>query len=305
MVNIKLTQSQVNVPMDVPSSMKKEYVRNFLRATRNTGRLMMFAGDQRLEHLNYDFSGKGISKDDADPEHFFKIASKANIGVFASQPGLISRYGRNYKKVTYLIKMNSKTKLVPGEPVSQSLVDFDDVLVLKKNGLDIVGIGYTIYLGSEYESSMLSEAGRLITWAHQNGMIAVLWIYPRGKSVKKPKDPDLLAGAAGAAVCLGADFVKLTYPESKNPAEDFKKATAAAGRCGVIASGGSARTAKKFLQDTYDQINISGTRGSATGRNIHQKPLEEAIRMCDAIAAIVLAGKNVELAYRIYKGEKK
>lgn len=305
MVIIKLIHTKVHVPADVPSSMKKEYKKNFLNATKNTGKLMLFAGDQRLEHLSNDFVGKGISKDDADPEHFFKIASKAKIGVFAAQHGLISRYAEDYKKVHYLVKMNSKSKLVPGEPISQSLVDFEDVLVLKKNGINIVGIGYTLYLGSELEAEMLSEAGRFITRAHQNGMIAVLWIYPRGKNVKKPKDPELITGAAGVAVSMGADFVKVTYPESKDPAKDFKQAVIAAGRTGVIASGGSSRSVKQFLQDTHDQIHISGARGNATGRNIHQKPLDEAIRMCNAISSIVYDNKDVEFAYKLYKGEKK
>ncbi len=305
MVTIKITSKQVKVPADVPASMKKQYISNFMAATKSTGRLMLFAGDQRLEHLNDDFIGKGISKDDADPEHFFKIADKGKIGVFAAQHGLISRYGNDYKKIPYLVKLNSKSKLVPGEPISQSLVDFEDTLVLRQNGLNIVGIGYTLYLGSEYEQSMLSEAGRFITWAHQNGMLAVLWIYPRGKAVKKPKDPHLIAGACGVAVSLGADFVKVTYPESKNPAKDFREAIAAAGRTGVIASGGSARSVKKFLQDTHDQIHVSGTRGNATGRNIHQKSLDEAIRMCNAISAIVHQNKDVDYAYKIYKGEKK
>jgi len=304
-INIKLHSKNVKVPADVPKSMKKHYVKSFLTATKHTGNLMLFAGDQRLEHLNEDFVGKGISTEDADPEHFFKIASKAKIGVFAAQHGLISRYGNDYKKVPYLVKINSRSKLVPGEPLSQSLVDFEDVLVLKENGLNIVGIGYTLYLGSEFEQAMLSEAGRLITWAHQNGMIAVLWIYPRGRSVKKPKHPKLIAGACGVAVSLGADFVKVTYPEAKNPAVAFKEATTAAGRTGVIASGGSPKSVKKFLKDTHDQIHISGARGNATGRNIHQKELTEAIRMCNAISAIVLDKKDVEYAYKIYKGEKK
>ena len=62
---------------------------------------------------------------------------------------------------------------------------------------------------------------------------------------------------------------------------------------------------KKFLQDTYDQIHISGARGNATGRNIHQKSLDEAIRMCNAISTIVHKDKDVEYAYKVYKGEKK
>ena len=42
----------------------------------------------------------------------------------------------------------------------------------------------------------------------------VLWIYPRGKAVPDEKDPDLIAGAAGVALCLGADFVKVNPPKA-------------------------------------------------------------------------------------------
>ena len=56
------------------------------------------------------------------------------------------------------------------------------------------------------------------------------------------------------------------------------------------------------MQETYDQINISGCRGNATGRNIHQKPLDEAVRFANAISAITLEGKNAEEAMKIYQG---
>ena len=69
----------IKIPGDVPVEMKKEYIKNYNTATKNTGRLMLFAGDQKIEHLNNDFigvtkEGYKISEDDADPEHFFRIA---------------------------------------------------------------------------------------------------------------------------------------------------------------------------------------------------------------------------------------
>ena len=48
-----------------------------------------------------------------------------------------------------------------------------------------------------------------------------------------------------------------------------------------------------------DQINISGCRGNATGRNIHQKPLDEAVRLANAISAITIDGKSVEEAVKV------
>ena len=58
---------------------------------------------------------------------------------------------------------------------------------------------------------------------------------------------------------------------------------------------------KSFLQRLHDQIFISKASGNATGRNIHQKSLEEAVNMCNAIYAITVDGKGVEEALEIYQ----
>lgn len=295
----KITAKNVIVPLDVPKSKKAEYKKNYLAITKNSGKLMLFAGDQKIEHLNYDFYGKGISKDDATPEHLFKIASKGKIGVFASQLGLVARYGMDYNKVPYLIKLNSKTNLVPTkqkEPLSELLTDVDQVAEFKKNsGLNILGIGYTMYLGSENEAEMLRTASQVIYEAHQYGLIAVIWIYPRGKAVKNEKDSRLIAGATGTAGCIGADFVKVSYP-----GKGFTEATMAAGRSGVVCAGGSKTTPKKFLQTLKKQLS-EGAMGNATGRNIHQKDLKEAVKFCNAIYAVTVEGKTVDQAMKILK----
>ena len=110
--------------------------------------------------------------------------------------------------------------------------------------------------------------------AHQQGLIAVVWIYPRGVAVVKEQDPHLLAGAAGLGAALGADFCKVNFakPEDgRSAAESFKEAVRAAGRTRVITAGGGSTDVATFLQTLHDQIFISGASGSATGRNIHQK----------------------------------
>jgi len=302
-------EEQFNIPSDVPNGIINEYVDNYDEITLGSGRLMLFAGDQKIEHLNKDFFGEGISDDDNDPEHLFKIASTAEIGVFATQIGLISLYGADYPEVPYLVKLNSKTNLVKThqkDPLSLQLIDVSQVVEFKKNsGLDILGIGYTIYLGSEFETQMLREAAQAVYKAHQHGLISVLWIYPRGMAVKDEKDPDLIAGATGVAATLGADFVKVNYPkkEGEKQEEVFKRAIKAAGRTKVVCAGGSSTNAKAFLQRLHDQIFISGAAGNATGRNIHQKPFEEAVRMTNAVSAITVHGKSVDEAYKIYKGK--
>jgi fructose-bisphosphate aldolase/6-deoxy-5-ketofructose 1-phosphate synthase len=306
---VSITKKDVVVPLDVPKAMRETYVKNYMEITRGTGRLMLFAGDQKVEHLNDDFYGEGVPEDDADPEHLFKIASQAKIGVFASQLGLIARYGMDYKKVPYLVKVNSKTNLVEtaqADPFSNLWYDIDQVAEFKENsGLNILGVGYTIYLGSEFEAEMLVQAAQTVYDAHKHGMLSVLWIYPRGKAVKDEKDPHLIAGATGVGACLGTDFVKVNYPkkEGAKSAEIFKEAVRAAGRTRVVCAGGTSDEAETFLKKLYDQIHISGAYGNATGRNVHQRPLDEAIRMCNAVYAITVEDASVEDAMKIYKGE--
>ncbi|MEK6968665.1 MAG: aldolase [Nanoarchaeota archaeon] len=301
------------IPADVPKNMESTYRKNIELITKGTDRLMLFAGDQKAEHLNDDFYGAAdtgeIPAEDNDPEHLFRIASQGVIGCFATQFGMLAKYGKSYDKVPYIVKLNSKSHLVKTaqkDPMSKAWVTIDQALELKKAGLDIVGIGYTIYLGSDYESDMLAEAQQVILEAHKNGLVSIIWLYPRGKAVLNEKDPHLIAGAAGIAACLGSDFVKVNYPKApdgQKSEEAFKEATKAAGRTRVITAGGSSTDVRKFLDTLWKQIHVSGAKGSATGRNIHQKPLHEAINMTKAISAITYADKTVDEAMEIYEGK--
>ena len=107
-----ITADQVRVPADVLPESRETYIENYMKATRGTGRLMLFACDQKIEHMNGDFYGEGIEIADADPEHLFRIGAQGVIGVLAGQRGLIAQYAADYPEINYLVKMNSKTNLV-------------------------------------------------------------------------------------------------------------------------------------------------------------------------------------------------
>lgn len=288
------------LPADVPHGKTAKFKNNFSRATAGSSRLMLFAGDQKVEHMNDDFFGKNIPADDAHPLHLFQIAASAKIGVFATQLGLVSRYGKKFPGIPYLIKLNSKTNLLPFEqkdPVSKAWYSVEQVLNFSKQSkLKILGVGYTIYLGSDYEAEMLCEAAQIVHQAHLNGLIAVLWIYPKGKAVKDEHDPNIIAGAAGIANCLGADFVKLKIPyqNKKYNADLLKQIVAAAGNTGVLCEGGAKENSKEFLTVLHEQIHQQGTRGNGTGRNIHQNKLQDAVKMANAIYAITVENKSLE-----------
>ncbi|KKQ76034.1 MAG: Aldolase, partial [Parcubacteria group bacterium GW2011_GWC1_38_6] len=105
--------------------------------------------------------------------------------------------------------------------------------------------------------------------------------------------------------CLGTDFIKINPPKAngEDKPELLEEAVKAAGRTKVICAGGSSTDVRAFLERLYGQIQI-GTFGNATGRNIHQKGLKEAIAMCNAISAITFDGKSAEEAFAMYEQQK-
>jgi DhnA family fructose-bisphosphate aldolase class Ia len=299
--------SKLIIPLDVPRLRQAEYKKNWQTAVGSEQRLLLFAGDQKVEHLNKDFYGPNISPEDNDPEHLFKIAASLTSGVFASQLGLISRYGEDYPDVPYIIKLNSKSNLYENEEniISEAWFTVDQVAAFKKDSrLKIVGVGYTVYLGGRYESAMLKEAATIVHEAHQAGLLAIIWMYPRGLKINED-DLATISGGAGVAAALGADFVKIKYPYGTKPneavAKKYQEATLAAGRTGVICVGGSKQPAESLLEYTWLQVNIAGTRGLALGRNLHQRPLAEAKRLIAAIEAILNHGATLKQALAIYK----
>ena len=312
-MTISQSAVRIAVPADVPASMRSVYEENFQLVTKGTGNLALFAGDQKVEHLNDDFFGATkqgpIAEDDNDPEHLFRIAQQGVIGCFASQLGLVARYGPDYSDVPYLVKVNSKTHLIGtsiGDPRSRDWVTVDQVVSLRDAGLKIVGVGYTVYPGSQFEAEQMAGAAQLCYEAHRQGLLVVLWVYPRGKAVPDERNPHLIAGCAGLAATLGADFVKVNYPKVSegSVAEAFREAAKAAGRTRLITAGGEGVDAESFLQSLHDQIFISGAAGSAPGRNIHQKPLAEAVRMTKAISSITYGGRSVQDAVAVYEGKQ-
>lgn len=303
-----MMSKNIVVPLTVPEKSRDIFCQNYAKATENTGRLLLFAGDQKVEHLNKDFYGTGIDPEDADPRHLFEIASKARIGAFATNLGLIARYAHDYRTVRYVVKLNGKTDLVPNssaEPLSRCWYSVSQVAEFKSHsGLDIVGVGITVYLGSEYESQMLAAAAQAVYEAHQNGLLAIVWMYPRGRAVTDERHPDIIAGAAGVAACLGADFVKLNVPDASDgskSAELLRQATLAAGNTKIICSGGSRKTTDVYVQDLYHQIHVGGAQGAAIGRNIHQRSLPEALKLCKAVSALIFDDVDAATAQKLLK----
>lgn len=304
----KKEQKPLSLPANVPSARHTDFINNYQAITKNTDRLFLFAADQKMEHLHQDFYGPDLPSELSLPEYLFELATSQYIGAFATHLGLITRYAQNYPSINYIAKLNGKTPLIPTnqhDPVSHQLWTIEDAINIQQSGIPIRGVGYTIYIGSEYESVMLHEAAQIIHRAHSVGLVTLLWIYPRGRAVKDEREGLLLAGAAGIAASLGSDFVKIKPPASDTThtsAEWINIAHQAAGTTHVICSGEEHTDVETFFERLHEQLHIGHARGTAIGRNIFQRPKHKAEKFMEAVAALIYEDADMATALRIVKG---
>lgn len=331
-----LTASDVAVPRSVPRTSREDYVNSYLEATAATGRLSMFAMDQYFEHLFEDFYGQ--QHEDTSIRHLFDIAVNCHASAVAVQLGPLVRLAgldAEYGSVPTIVKITSKTNYRSAEPYSAVIDTVEAAVAAREQGINVVGIGTTVYPGSEHEERMYAETRKLIREAHQAGLIAVVWCYPRGAAVvakakkwlteagvevpekfgdrEAEKHPKTVLAAAAVLTVLSPDFGKINpcHPSQLGLADPadvgaderaLADAVKMASPVGIICAGGSKQDEEKFLAQLKRQIDIAGVRGNATGRNIHQHPPEKAVRMADAIAAVTLANASVEQAMAIFEG---
>ena len=227
-------------------------------------RVLYLAYDQGLEHGPIEFNDKNVN-----PSFIIKIAEKGKYEGIIFQKGIAEKYNREIKKskVPLIIKLNGKTNLFKGEPIARQLCTVKEAIRLGAKA-----VGYTIYLGSAYESQMMQEFEKIEMEAHKKGVPVIAWIYPKGKSVERKDKGELMAYAARTALELGADIVKLKY---NGNIKDLKWAVKSAGKTKVVVAGGMKIGEKEFLKDVREIMN-SGAAGLAVGRNVwqHSKPFE-------------------------------
>lgn len=231
------------------------------------GKGMLLAYDQGLEHgPSKDFNDRNV-----DPAFIMETAAKGGFSGVVFQKGVAERFYDG--KVPLIVKVNGKTSLPIGEPVSRQVCSVEHAVSLRAKG-----VGYTIYLGSAYEAEMLSEFGRIQEEAHQRGIAAIAWVYPRGAGVQNDVSKEIVAYAARTGLELGADAVKIKYT---GDSATFSWAVRSAAGTKVFMSGGpKATTDEAFLQQVRG-VMAAGATGLAVGRNVwqHEDPLKMAERL--------------------------
>jgi len=222
------------------------------------GKALFLAYDQGLEHGPTDFNDKNV-----DPNYIIEIAKKGKYTGVVFQKGIAKKYNKEIKKskVPLIVKLNGKTNLFKGEPIARQLCTVKEAIALGASA-----VGYTIYLGSDYEDEMLQEFSKIQTQAHKHNLPVIVWIYPRGKSIKRRSKIKLMAYAARTGLEIGADIIKIRY---EGKPKDLAWAVKSAGKTKVVIAGGIKKNEKNFLKQVKE-IMRARVIGLAIGRNIWQ-----------------------------------
>ncbi|MBU2577836.1 fructose-bisphosphate aldolase [Patescibacteria group bacterium] len=251
---------------------------NLSKITRD-GKALFLAYDQGMEHGPTDFNDENV-----DPAKILKIAESGSFTGIILQKGVAEKYyDKKKNKVPLIVKLNGKTNLVKDEdPYSPQVCSIQEAI-----DLGACGVGYTIYLGSEFESFMMAEFGKIQEEAHKKGLPVIAWMYPRGRNIASELDPKIIAYAARVGLELGADIVKVRYTEN---VESFRWVVESAGKTKVVAMGGSKEAEKDFLIKARE-IMEAGAIGFAVGRNIWQS--KEPLLVSRSLSEIIWGEKNV------------
>jgi len=227
------------------------------RVTKDN-KIFMLAYDQGFEHGPTDFNEKNY-----DPRFILDIAKNGGFTCVAMLYGLASKFWQKGSDVPLIAKLNSKTNM------KVKALSRANATVAEAIALGASGVGYTIHLGSEYEAEMIAEFGRIRKEAHDNGLLVFAWMYPFITPPSSNDDelqPDVVAHAGRVGAELGADVVKIKYPndESKLP-WIIKNAVGTH----AVMSGGDKSEPDEFLRKISVFMQAGGA-GLAVGRNVWQ-----------------------------------
>jgi len=237
------------------------------------GKSLFLAYDQGLEHGPKDFDYKNV-----DPLYIIDIAKKGKFSGIIFQKGIAEKYTREIKKskIPLILKLNGKTNLVAGDPISSQLTS-----VKEAYDLGAAAVGYTIYIGSQYENKMMQDITHIEREAHELGLPVIAWIYPRGSGIRKRSKIELMSYATRVALEIGVDIVKI---QPVGTSRNIAWAVKSAGKVKVICAGGKKENEKDLLK----QIKLymkAGASGLAIGRNIWQS--KDPLKLTEKIKEII------------------
>jgi len=279
-----------------------------------TGYLSILPVDQGIEHSAA--ASFAPNPEYFDPARLCDLAIEADCSAIASTFGTLASVSRKYvHRIPFIVKINHNDLFRYPNTYDQRM------FVTAKQAADLgaIGIGATIYFGSENSARQIEEVSEAFAQAHELGLVTILWCYTRNDAFKTAeKDYHVSADLTGQAnhlgVTIGADIIKQKQPENNggynavkfgktnpkvyselttdNPIDltRWQVVNCYSGRIGLINSGGEA----KGTNDLADAVRTAvinkraGGMGLILGRKAFQRPMNEGAALVNAVQDVFL-----------------
>ena len=278
-----------------------------------SGYLSILPVDQGIEHT----AGASFAPnpDYFDPENIVLLALEGGCNAVASTLGVLATVSRRYAhKIPFIVKLNHNELLTyPNRYDQRMFASVDQAFEL-----GAAAVGATIYYGSQESDRQIEEIAEAFARAHDLGMATVLWCYLRNKAFKHEgvdyhTSADMTGQANHLGVTIKADLIKQKqatvnggfktlefaktnpgmYDElcSDHPIDltRWQVVNCYMGRIGMINSGGA--SGENDLQQAVRTAVINkraGGTGLISGRKAFQRPMNEGVKLLNAIQDVFL-----------------
>ncbi len=283
-----------------------------------TGYVSILPVDQGIEHAG----GASFAKNPMyfDPSNIVELAIEGGCNGVASTYGVLGSIARKYAhKIPMIMKFNHNELLTHPNT-------FDQILFARIEeawNMGCVGVGATIYFGSDDSNRQLEEVTEAFAMAHELGLMTILWCYMRNSGFKvdgvnHESSADLTGQANHIGATIEADILKQKQPEqnggykalnsgnssygklderiytelsSDHPIDltRYQVANGYMGRAGLINSGGA--SGSNDLQQAVRTAVINkraGGMGLISGRKAFQRPMKDGIGILNTIQDVYL-----------------
>jgi class I fructose-bisphosphate aldolase len=281
-----------------------------------SGYLSILPVDQGIEHS----AGAAFAPNPIyfDPGNIVKLAIEGGCNAVASTLGVLGAVSRRYApKIPFIVKINHNELLTYPSIHDQTLF----ASVQQAFDLGALAVGATVYYGSPESRRQIQEVSEAFAYAHELGLVTVLWAYLRNPAFKHEgvdyhTAADLTGQANYLAVTIEADIVKQkqaernggytaisfgrTHPKvyseltSDHPIDlvRYQVANCYMGRIGMINSGGASGENDLAQAVRTAVINKrAGGMGLISGRKAFQRPMAEGVQLLNAIQGVYLSAE--------------
>jgi class I fructose-bisphosphate aldolase len=279
-----------------------------------TGYVSILPVDQGIEHS----AGASFARNPAyfDPKNLVELAIEGGCNAIATTLGVLGMVGRRYAhRIPFIAKLNHNELLTYPSQYDQIMFGSPQ----EAYELGAIGVGATVYFGSEHATRQIQEVSEAFQEAHELGMFTVLWCYLRNNAFKKDGvDYSLSADLTGQANHLGvtieADIIKQKQAENNdgygaigfgrtdplvyeqlttdNPIDltRWQVVNCYMGRVPLINSGGESKGDSDLAQAVRTAVinKRAGGAGLISGRKAFQRPTRDGVALLQTIQDVYL-----------------